>query len=185
MSTYFDNEIGFHSSADLFKSLLEKAHDVGFSLRIIRSDTFHRTMTIGCDRGGLTKSTATMRKTKTKKTNCLFLLKAKEILGRWRLISQEGYHNHELVNNPIVFPRARRLTEETQESLKILKEVGVAPRSQISYIKKKDPNTLIIAKDIYNEQCRQRQEFLAGRTPIQALFDVMKSRGYYQKSKTG
>lgn len=44
-------------------------------------------------------------------------------------------------------------------------------------LKAEDPNTCIIAKDINNARLRLNQEFLGGRTPIQALLMELPTDG--------
>jgi hypothetical protein len=46
------------------------------------------------------------------------------------------------------------------------------------------PRVLIICKDISNLKQAQRKRFLAGRTPIEALLDYLKSRPDYWFSTT-
>ncbi len=69
---------------ELFQTLLSAAHDSGYSLRIVRSDFTKNTMVIGCARGGEYKSTASSRKTRTKKTNCPLLIRCRNVCEKWR-----------------------------------------------------------------------------------------------------
>ncbi len=95
------------------------------------------------------------------------------------VISFTGKHNHDLVDEDIALSRARHVEAEVKQQLKSLQDSGVKAKEQLAFLRRYDNNVKVVARDIYNEKQKQRREFLNGRTPLQALFDVMSEEGYY------
>ena len=106
--------VKYPSAKEMFTALQLKARTLKFSLSIFRSDYKKWKMIAVCDRAGSYKSVTVARKTKTKRTGCLYRLTARQIGvdKMWKVTRHGGAHNHGMSTNLNMHSRARRLTIE-------------------------------------------------------------------------
>lgn len=117
----------------------------------------NRNITLGCDRsakyrnrvkdlGGARKRTRSSRL-----IECPFRLYGKRLgCGKWALQIRNPYHSHQAEDNMITHPVARHLITHQLQKVYELSEVGSNPRDIISLIRKEDPDTLVVPRDVYN-----------------------------------
>ncbi|KAJ5898967.1 hypothetical protein N7495_003711 [Penicillium taxi] len=95
-----------------------------------------------------------------------------------RLTSENINHNHGPSEHISSHPAHRRL-ELNQKSKLIQNQLqqGTKPRQIITRLRIDDPQSCLIDKDLYNFIQKTQLEYLAGRTPIQALIDDLPEDG--------
>jgi len=87
-------------------------------------------------------------------------------------------HNHRPSKRMSGHPSARRLTEEEIEIVHNMSMSGSRPRAILASLVRANPNTLATSKDIYNAKLKFQRAYLAGRTPIQALVDELRTGSF-------
>ncbi|XP_028184883.1 uncharacterized protein LOC114371729 [Glycine soja] len=136
----------FETREDVLKWARMVAHENGFVVVIMRSDTYTgsrgRTsfVLIGCERSGKYKDRKkefVRRDTGTRKCGCPFKIRGKPVHGGegWAVKLICGIHNHELAKTLVGHPNAGRLTNDekniiadmTKYRLPLLDIVGVTP----------------------------------------------------------
>ena len=107
----------------------ERARDNGYVIVTERSKTRGEGVSsrivkiwFRCDRGGQTKSVATVRRSGTKKINCPFKMIAKldPKRGAWTLEVKNDQHNHGPAQHMEGHPFARRLSQDEEHSVETL-----------------------------------------------------------------
>jgi len=88
-------------------------------------------------------------------------------------------HNHPITENLGVYSVARQFNLLEKSSIRRLAQAGVAPTAILSYLKRQLNNVWSTRKDVNNEISRARVEYLSGRSPILALFDMVCSDSYF------
>ncbi|CAG8725392.1 4072_t:CDS:2, partial [Acaulospora morrowiae] len=79
---------------------------------------------------------------------------------------------------------SHRLTKQQLERVREMTVSGSRSRKIVSTLRQNDELTLVTNRDIYNAREQLRQQYLAGRTPIQALVDKLQEGDLYQVRKT-
>lgn len=162
-------------------SMSAYALDKGFVATTKRSDK--RKIVFQCDRGGEYKNCHNLkddnrqRRTSTRRSECKW--EAKAVLksdGLWHLRLKNPDHNHETSTDGLKgHPGARKMRQEQKDVVKNMSTVGAAPSTIIASLREADPETRIIARDIYNVKQKIREENLAGKTPIQAFLHELRT----------
>ena len=128
------------------------------------------------------------RKTSSKLTDCPFKAKATSS-KKMKLWTFKGEtvpdHNHEITEHVAGYSSAARrlLTEVEKVIVRDMAKAGVTSSQIQSHLKFKTGNQLTTAREISNEEAAARKEFLNGRSPVQALYDLISSGGYTFKVK--
>ncbi|XP_076937851.1 uncharacterized protein LOC143605728 [Bidens hawaiensis] len=133
-----------------------------------------------CDRGGVYKSTAKVRRSGTRKTNCLFQLVGKyhnEYNG-WALRVSHGDHNHELAQHMEGHPYAMRLTEDQKTTVRNMYRNKSAPRDILSFIQGEDETNASSLRTVHNETYKVRKEIFQGESHMEVLFRLLGDKGY-------
>ena len=81
----------------------------------------------------------------------------------------DAVHNHEQALSTRAHPSLRKLTDEQKDTVKRLRSSGLKPAAIQRILQDDGPGTLATLQDIKNVIKRQKTEFLAGRSPTQAL----------------
>ncbi|OQD67366.1 hypothetical protein PENANT_c317G11027, partial [Penicillium antarcticum] len=117
------------------------------------------------------------RQTFTSMTGCEYglNLRLQRETGLWRLQVDHGEHNHEPGPQSTHPTLRRRALEPHLDTLDPLIRQGIPPRQIISLLASQGIH--LRPADIYNRARRLLQELLAGRTPIQALFEELPKHG--------
>lgn len=178
----------YQNKESLIESIRNHYKELGYVIKIRRSDTKKQTVTIVCDRSGkyenrfnLTESSR-QRQTSSRLIECPFFLKAKQVKSdsekKWTIISLHEQHNHPPSVSLLGHPSVRRLKDEEKEAVQRMASSGIRPSEILSVIKKEFNNQTAIRRTIYNEISKGKNIFLNGRSPIQALLDVLKNGPY-------
>jgi hypothetical protein len=173
----------FETREQLLASIQQHALAHGYAIATISSNP-GRNITFGCDRGGIYHNRinapdgAKRRKTSTKRIGCLFRLYAKKLYnGQWEIQVRNPTHNHEPDDNMIGHSLARRrqLTEDQNNTIKHLSDIGSKPRQIISLLRAEQPTTLIKPCDLYNIRDELRREKLGNYTPLEFLRETLQN----------
>jgi len=158
----------FASFDQMMTSLRQHALSQGYGITTKSSTKGGKYLYLQCDRGGVYQDRikalegAKRRKTSTRRIGCPFRLYASESrkTGEWKLRVHNPEHNHEPDGYMIAHPVARKLSDHTRKIIRDLSELGLAPRKIISFLKKQDPNILIVPRDIYNARAYDKRAML-------------------------
>jgi hypothetical protein len=118
------------------------------------------------------------RKTHTLAVNCPFDVSLRlQIDDKWILTIANDTHNHE--PSPATTHVAHRKLELTrkEEQLRNWFKQNLPTRQILRLLRAEDKRSCLVAKDINNARMRMNAEFLAGRTPIQALLMELPTDG--------
>ncbi|XP_058185926.1 PKS-NRPS hybrid synthetase cheA-like [Rhododendron vialii] len=93
--------------------------------------------------------------------------------GFWVLEVKNSSHNHEPSSDMSGHPSCRRLSKEEIMSIEKMTRSGVPPRQILSSLRQGNPKLQAISRTIYNMKVKLKNDNLAGRTMIQALFEEL------------
>ena len=114
--------------------------------------------------------------TGSKKCGCLMMveLRLDPLSNNWILHVLEGAHNHVASTHVTAHSvhRSNALTAEVRDQVGILSQAGLNPSQILTILRKSDPETPLIVKDISNVIQEARLIELSGRTPMQWLLEV-------------
>lgn len=157
-------------------------HGYGFHVekRLPRGTDIKTRYYFQCDRARKYKSKATIRKTSTRTTGCLFRvvifkMKTEENDGQWRLETKNGSHNHPRSLNASTHHVFRKRTATEKETIAAMSRAGVRPIQILTALKQQNEQTLVTGSDIRGERLKIRTEHLNGRSPIETLLDDLTS----------
>ncbi|KAH1262127.1 hypothetical protein GmHk_02G004814 [Glycine max] len=157
----FNTSQVFDGREDVLRWAQSVAHENGFVVVIVRSDTNTgsrgRTsfVLIGCEMSGeyrCRKKEFIKRDTGTKKCGCPFKLRCKPVVGGegWMMKLICGVHNHELANSLVGHPYVGRLTEAEKTIITDMTKSMGKPRNILLTLKENNANSCTIIKQIYN-----------------------------------
>ncbi|KAL8126618.1 hypothetical protein AgCh_013752 [Apium graveolens] len=84
---------------------------------------------------------------------------------------QNTLHNHEPSVDMSGHPSCHKLSSEQILVIERITRAAVQTRQILSALRQENINTKAVSRTIANMKCKLQKERLAGRTPIQALFD--------------
>jgi hypothetical protein len=124
---------------------------------------------LSCDKGGTSHhkmlpvdSDKRKRKTTTRKTGCEFGVYAIESQTEWTLKYRPdphcAVHNHGPSKSVTEHPAARKLNPTAIAAVKAMKDAGVSAQDTLKEIQRENPNTILIARDVYNARAALRRE---------------------------
>jgi hypothetical protein len=116
------------------------------------------------------------RLTRTRSTECPFLLRATLKDGQWCLFIHHDSHNHEPSYSPIAHPIHRHLPAVATAQVESLSLSGSKPREILSFLRHQGFETK--AKDIYNLRQQIRSTKLGARSPIEAMVEHLQQSRY-------
>ncbi|XP_071734886.1 uncharacterized protein [Rutidosis leptorrhynchoides] len=134
-----------------------------------------------CERGGVSKSKSTPKKSKpSKKINCKFEMVAKfsKKTGVWSIKMKQSVHNHEPIMYMEGHAYAVRLTNDEWRLVADLSSKNVRTGEILATLKKQNPENVSSSKTVYNAKAKLRTIFRANRTPIQVVMSFLKEKGY-------
>jgi len=138
-----------------------------------------RNVWLVCDRSGVYKSKATVRRTGSKKINCLFQLVAVYTKSSvWNLEVRNGKHNHPPAQHLEGHPFARRLTASEYLLVGKLYEQNMKPRNILAAVREENPGSVCIKRDIHNVVAKIKREKQLRGTPMQVLENLLSSKKY-------
>ncbi|KAK1392107.1 hypothetical protein POM88_011163 [Heracleum sosnowskyi] len=169
----------FKSREDLISSTKEIYLEQGYAISI-KCSRKEKYVVLGCDRGGCYRNKLNIsaedrkRKSGSRLINCPFQFRGKKQLdGSWKLKMENNLHNHESSSHMSGHPSCRQLSEEQTLVIERMTRAGVQTRQILSALRQENVNRKVIVRTIANMKFRIKKEKLAGRTPIQALFDEL------------
>ena len=173
----------FNTYEELLKNVQQEAMNAGYVLTIkkLRKDRNNQwnSVELRCDRGGTYTPQHTVRQCGTRIIECPFEVVGSRRHSSWSLAVKNDNHNHDPSDSLSGHPKACRLAPDTTLYVDDMTNAGVSPRNIISVLKTRDPEVNLCSKMIYNQRLRHRLELLNGRSPLQALFDVLRLTGYF------
>ena len=179
-------EKDFNTKEDALDELKLFAKANGFAVTTARSkrpSKYRKKFEYICDRGPLnvSKKRLAARKTTSKRINCPFRANIQSNAFTWKLIIKNPCHNHEPSLCPSAHPSHRRdeLNAKLPQIKPLLNE-GVDVETILLILRREDPDSALISRDIYNLRHRLHREFLHGRTPTQALLSILPQQGEWQ-----
>lgn len=104
------------------------------------------------------------------------------------MVSYLGEHNHDLYDDVDMHTTAGRLAEEQREERLRLERTGVKPKARLAVLRQQYEGFTDVQRDLYNEKQKAWRQFLNGRSPLQALLDVVEANNYrfeYQRDGSG
>ena len=140
-----------------------------------------------CDRGGQYKNSRNLsnedrkRRGTTRRIGCSFEIVCRLRDGQWHIEKITGEHNHALPNNLAGHAVGRAPKPEEREKILSLSNQGIAPKFIKAVLRTDFANSLITDQDIYNIKKAARNQFLQGRTPMEALIDMVSTNDYFSK----
>jgi histone-lysine N-methyltransferase SETD2 len=183
----------FGSREELLEWAFQRALAYNYVLVIGSSNSINKgwakvptTVFLRCDRHGLPKSKATVRRTKSKKCNCPFKLKGEydKHRGVWNLQVLENQHNHPPAQHLEGHAHARNLSAVELKLVERLHQQNLPPRNIWDTIKDYNPHSLVVPKDIANAIQKFKGATRVGRTPMQQLEHALVKKGYVYHMRT-
>ena len=172
----------FGSLKDLTEWVYQRAKKKGYITVYSRTVSEGRgpnrrvtTAWIRCDRSGVHHSVATVRKTGSKKCNCPF-----QLIGRYHS-GHDGYilevqnqtHNHKPFQHIEGHAYARRLGPAELKLVDTLYFQNVTPVDIHSAVRKQNPDSPCILRDIHNTITKVKHLLYGGRTQMQVLLSLI------------
>ena len=168
------------------------AREFGYAMVIDRSKRsktgVKKTVYIGCDRGrkcypiqdaqdnAQDSGNRPLRGVSSRRINSTFRITARRqfLTGMWELTVERGGHTHGPSAIGSTHPAHRRLALQRQiESVDFQLLQGIQPRQIWTGITFEDGRVALKLKDLYNRRQAIVEEFLAGRTAVQALLEQL------------
>jgi hypothetical protein len=123
------------------------------------------------------------RRITTRKTNCLFLVLAKETTdGGWTLKYRPdqrfAIHNHEPSQHPSAHPVHRQLSRGISQ-LVSFSNAGLPPKEIQTLVRQS--GSLAIRQDIYNRITDVRRDACKGQSPIHTLANQLDKEGFWSR----
>ncbi|KAF5788150.1 hypothetical protein HanXRQr2_Chr10g0460781 [Helianthus annuus] len=133
-----------------------------------------------CDCAGQHNSTATVRRSGTRKTGCKFQLieTYRKRLRYWDLRVDVVKHNREPFLYPEGHPSLMRLTPVEERTVEQLTHQNIKPQDILAAIKEQNPHNVSTRNTIYNARAKLGRMEQVGETPMQILFDRFEKVGF-------
>ncbi|KAI7935717.1 hypothetical protein MJO28_016588 [Puccinia striiformis f. sp. tritici] len=140
-----------------------------------------------CDRGGVYSGKVenlVKRDSSTRKCGCLFQVKGSRSTSKgstdpyWYLVTMHAQHNHPPSHCPSAHPSHRQLAPDEVLEVRRLSKSNVKTSQILLQLQQADSETLAVNQTINNTIHKIRQEELAGKTPIEALLNLLKQSNW-------
>ncbi|KAH1229382.1 PKS-NRPS hybrid synthetase [Glycine max] len=188
-SDAFNTSQVFETREDVLKWARMVAHENGFVVVIMRSDTYTgsrgRTsfVLIGCERSGKYKDRKkefVRRDTGTRKCGCPFKIRGKPVHGGegWAVKLICGIHNHELAKTLVGHPNAGRLTNDEKNIIADMTKSNVKPRNILLTLKEHNSSSCTTIKQIYNARSAYRSSIRGDDSEMQHLMRLLERDQY-------
>lgn len=100
----------------------------------------------------------------------------------WKLHLTNNIHNNHGPSKTLAeIPAARKLQLNETMNIITLAKSGAPPRLILITLKSSNKNNLSTSQDIYNVLKKHRNGYLDGRTPLEALLDLLKANKVFHK----
>jgi hypothetical protein len=126
------------------------------------------------------------KNTSTMKTDCRFSVVAKKCPEGWKVDVQNNNHNHGPIAALSALPQHRIAAMNSQERaiLRDMNALGYSPTQILDAIRKSNPESNLIPRDIYNLLASMRVEELDGKTPVEWLLQASYVSNYNSSSNS-
>ncbi|POV94390.1 hypothetical protein PSHT_16246 [Puccinia striiformis] len=124
------------------------------------------------------------RDSSTRKCGCLFQVKGSRSTSKgstdpyWYLVTMHAQHNHPPSHCPSAHPSHRQLAPDEVLEVRRLSKSNVKTSQILLQLQQADSETLAVNQTINNTIHKIRQEELAGKTPIEALLNLLKQSNW-------
>jgi hypothetical protein len=173
-----------HDSADAaYEAIRMWAQERGYGIKKRRTKEDKkgsvRRRDIECDRSGVHNVVNPCRpQTVTRRTDCPFKVKLlRQVDGdngaSWRIVVVNPSHNHDASLDPRVHLCHRKRSRQQLDQIKALTTVGQPGRVILTTLLQENPGTMLVPRDIYNEQSRLRREQPSCLTSIESLIETL------------
>ncbi|KAG2207176.1 hypothetical protein INT47_012229 [Mucor saturninus] len=183
-STSVPSQLEFSSSETLEMYMIDHCKENCYLVSLGRSryypDRRLKSLEFKCDRGGKNSSKSTgKRLSKTRRTDCPF----KWVVGSsWRkeqgvytakftLHLNNSGHNHESADSLAGHSIACKIGDDHMKVIKDMTIANSSPQDILIYLRQKFPGDYFRPSTVYNARQKIREEYLDGRSPLQALLD--------------
>ena len=184
----------FASRDEILQWVRSLAHDIGFVVVIMRSDTNTGVrgrasfLLIACERSGEyrpKKHNLVRTCTGSRKCGCPFKLRAKPVLGGegWMVKLICGVHNHEMAKSFVGHPYAGRLIKDEKIVVADMMKSMVKPRNILLTLKEHNDNSYTIIKQIYNARQAYHSSIRESNTEMQQLMMLLDRDQYIHKHR--
>ncbi|KAG2196458.1 hypothetical protein INT47_012659 [Mucor saturninus] len=183
-STSAPSQLEFSSSETLEKYVIDHCKENGYLVSLGRSryypDRRLKSLEFKCDRGGKNSSKSTSKMlSKTRRTNCPFKW---VVSSSWRkeqgvyaakftLHLNNSGHNHESADSLAGHSIACKIGDAHMKVIKDMTIANSSPQDILIYLRQKFPGDYFRPSTVYNVRQKIREEYLDGRSPLQALLD--------------
>lgn len=178
-------------SGMMYMNAVARHQGYGISIKSAKTEDHQKVRVYyRCSLGRQVNSVAKERKSSTKMTNCPFEISINYLstIDRW-VVKQDlknedkHKHNHEPFDQPNHLSKNRQFSEEALRQMDLLASAGCR-LAQIRALMNFAPGSEPLVRDIRNALYRQRDRWLAGRTPIQGLFDLISDAKWAYRTTT-
>ncbi len=119
-----------------------------------------------------------------KKSDCSFLAICQNLVkdnGVWDFWVFYRDYNHDPSLNPKGHAAIRKLNRKDEFKITVIthKSAGILTRHTYTHFDRTEPDNNLIIRDIYNKRAEVRRRELNGRTPIQALLQLLITTGEF------
>ena len=179
----------FNTARELLQYCNNHAKKNGYAVAT-KSSKSEKNITIKCDFGGKYREVKKhpipekRRQTSSRLKNCPFEIYGKKnVDGKWTFVMNCSNHNHP-ASPPEAHPTHRRLDKNQFDTVIFMTQAGARLRTVLSSLPNQDPNTATSSKNISNAKMKRRTEYLAGRSPIQALLQSLEESEWESRYET-
>ena len=163
------------------------ARKCGYAVSVLRSKRtkqgIKKTVRLCCDRGRVYRprqdASSRVRQSTTLAIECPFAisLRLQHDTNTWLITYENTSHNHG--PSPASTHHIQRTLELSRKSENIHSQLrqGLTTRQVLTGLRSDDPDSCLISRDVHNCRKKLHADFLAGRTPIQALLQELPRDG--------
>ena len=183
------------SNDELLEAIQGWAAERGYAFTVKRSRTTvssKKRIENFCDRHTPPASTSRprIRKTSSRRTNCLFSIIAREAdNATWQVChrSQSKFHSHNHGPSPgrKAHPSHRALSDGVRQQIRQLRKVGITPRDIQTLIRCENQESFHTKQDAYNQLKRSQVDRHNGESNMAALITALNSNGYWYQIHLG
>jgi hypothetical protein len=168
----------YDSKEELALSLKKEYMAKGVALTIKRSNSSG--LVLKCDLGGecSSKVDTPKRNKGSRLSGCPFEIRGGVKNGKWFLRQVIGDHNHKITGNLNGHAVARRMNDAEVARVTELSASGVSTKEILTICNSEFTDATRCYRDIYNIIQKINVDFLACRSPLEALLDLLQTEDY-------
>lgn len=178
----------YDTAEEAIEAINDFASDHGYAVTTLRSRTtkkgVKKHVQLKCDRGGIFKPKGRdIRKTNTIATGCPFDITVRRLQddGQWAFTVTNSMHNHEPSDATTHVALRQQELRQKADSIYGMLKLGLSTRHILIKLRTDDKKSCLLQRDLNNARAKANREFLAGRTPLQALLMELPTEGWIFK----